>query len=185
MLLRPTQSARLTQPVAYIEPPLGLNIVRIHTLSAVYTITRRILEVSGSHVQDRSWDNFPNGTRFVSTLNFGNNSLDIARDMAVASVEYQKDKIDYFELGNEPTNYPSSRWNFSTDAYVAQWKNWTSQIDAAVNEAAGANVSAFPRGRWWASSATTDQTGLHVRPADIIPAGINSENQVAQYSIHS
>lgn len=105
--------------------------------------------------------------------------------MALASVQYQKDKIDYFELGNEPTNYPSSRWNFSTDAYVAQWKQWTSQIDAAVNEAVGANESAFPSERWWASSATTDQTGLHVRPADIIPAGINSDNQVAQYSIHS
>lgn len=101
--------------------------------------------------------------------------------MALASVQYQRDKIDYFELGNEPTNYPSSRWNFSTDAYVAQWKQWTSQIDAAVNEAVGANESSWPSERWWASSATTDQTGLHVRPADIIPAGINSENQVAQY----
>lgn len=121
----------------------------------------------------------------MSTLNFGNNSIDIAQGMALASVQYQKDKIDYFELGNEPTNYPSSRWNFSTDAYVAQWKQWTSQIDAAVNEAAGANESGWPSERWWASSATTDQTGLHVRPADIIPAGINSDNQVAQYSIHS
>lgn len=121
----------------------------------------------------------------MSTLNFGNNSIDIAQGLAVASVQYQKDKIDYFELGNEPTNYPSSRWNFSTDAYVAQWKQWTSQIDAAVNEVVGANESAFPSERWWASSATTDQTGLHVRPADIIPAGINSDNQVAQYSIHS
>lgn len=105
--------------------------------------------------------------------------------MAVASVQYQKDKVAYFELGNEPTNYPSSRWNYSTDAYVAQWKAWTSSIDAAVNEVVGSNESAFPSERWWASSATTDQTGLHVRPADIIPAGINSDNQVAQYSIHS
>lgn len=121
----------------------------------------------------------------MSTLNFGNNSIDIAQGMALASVQYQKDKIDYFELGNEPTNYPSSRWNFSTDAYVAQWKQWTSQIDAAVNKEVGANESAFPSERWWASSATTDQTGLHVRPADIIPAGINSDNQVSQYSIHS
>ena len=45
-----------------------------------------------------SWSNFPNGTKFVSTLNFGNNSLDIARDMAVASVMYQRDLVEYFEL---------------------------------------------------------------------------------------
>ncbi|KKY31934.1 putative glycoside hydrolase family 79 protein [Diaporthe ampelina] len=146
-----------------------------------FELLSRLVERGGQPI---SWDNFPNGTRFVSTLNFGNNSIDIAQDMALASVQYQKDKIDYFELGNEPTNYPSSRWNSSTDAYVAQWKQWASQIDAAVNEAVGANESAFPSERWWASSATTDQTGLHVRPADIIPAGINSDNQVAQYSIH-
>lgn len=48
-----------------------------------------------------SWSNFPKDTRFVSTLNFGNNSLAIARDMAVASVKYQSDLIKFFELGNE------------------------------------------------------------------------------------
>lgn len=47
-----------------------------------------------------SWSNFPNGTKFVSTLNFGNDSLEIARGMAVASVKYQGNKVEYFELGN-------------------------------------------------------------------------------------
>ena len=132
-----------------------------------------------------SWNNFPNGTKFVSTLNFGNDSLDIARDMAVASVMYQEDKIEYFELGNEPTNYPSTRWDNSTAAYVQQWKQWTGQIDTAVNQTLGANASHFGRERWWASSATTDKSGLNVRPADIIPAGVDAADQVAEYSIHS
>ncbi|KAK1574398.1 glycoside hydrolase family 79 protein [Colletotrichum navitas] len=129
-----------------------------------------------------SWDNFPNGTKFISTLNFGNESLDIAKGLAVASVNYQGDKIAYYELGNEPTNYKQSRWNFSTDAYVHEWKEYARGIDAAVN---ATGHSDLPSERWWASSATTDDSGLEVRPIALIPAGIDSEHQVGVYSIHS
>jgi len=131
-----------------------------------------------------SWSNFPNGTRFVSTLNFQNDSLDIALGLAVASVKYQPKLVEYFELGNEPTNYNTSRWDNSTAAYVAQWKDWTHSIDAAVNQTLGPNDT-LPGERWWASSATTDDSGLNVRPVDIIPAGVDSNDQVAEYSIHS
>lgn len=135
----------------------------------------------------QSWDNFPKGTKFTSTLNFGNDSLDIARDMAVASVKYQADKVDYFELGNEPNNYDSERWDNSTAAYVKQWKRWATAIDNAVNRAIGTSTANADIGksRWWASSSTTDDTSLNVRPVDVIPAGIDSRHQVAQYSIHS
>lgn len=135
----------------------------------------------------QSWDNFPEGTKFTSTLNFGNDSLDIARNMAVASVKYQAEKIDYFELGNEPNNYPSTRWNNSTAAYVRQWKKWVTAIDNAVNRAIGTSTAnkLFGNSRWWASSSTTDETALEIRPVDLIPAGIDSKGQVAQYSIHS
>ena len=138
----------------------------------------------------KSWSHFPNELKFVSTLNFGNDSLEIAQGLADASVQYQPDRIKYFELGNEPTNYPESRWNDSTAAYVAQWKNWTSAIDASVNQTlaqqhdqARANFGAEQR--WWASSATTDNSGLNVRPVDLIPAGIDSNDAVGEYSIHS
>ena len=124
----------------------------------------------------QAWDNFPQGTQFISTLNFGNNSFEIARDLAAASTQYQKDKIKDFELGNEPTNYDSSRWRNDTNAYVAQWKDWTGRIDQELGDA---------RDMWWASSATTDMSGLEVRPAALIPAGIDSADQVGQYSIHS
>ncbi|KDN61933.1 putative glycoside hydrolase family 79 protein [Colletotrichum sublineola] len=130
----------------------------------------------------RSWDNFPQDTKFISTLNFGNESLDIAKGLAVASVKYQGDKIAYFELGNEPTNYNPSRWNFSTAAYVREWKEYTSEIDASVNATGRFDL---PSERWWASSATTDNSGLEVRPDALIPAGIDSERQVGAYSIHS
>jgi len=132
----------------------------------------------------QSWDLFPASTKFVSTLNFGNNSLEIAEGLAVASVEYQSKRVLYFELGNEPTNYPAARWNDSTAAYVQQWKNWTHQIDLVVNQTSN-GTAAFPSRRWFASSATTDESGLNVRPADLIPAGIDSAGQVAEYSIHS
>jgi hypothetical protein len=133
----------------------------------------------------QSWSNFPPEIKFVSTLNFGNDSLQIAFDMARASEQYQSERISYFELGNEPTNYASSRWKGNTDAYVSQWRQWTQSIDSALNEERSfLGTNAFGYKKWWASSATTDQTGLHVRPADIIPAGIDSAYQVAQYSIH-
>jgi hypothetical protein len=123
------------------------------------------------------WNNFPEGTTFVSTLNFGNNSLDVARGLAVASFKLQRDKIAYYELGNEPTNYPASRWQRSTEAYVTQWRTFTGQIDKAVD--------GDSHRKWWASSATTDVTGMKVRPIDLIPAGVNATGQVGQYSIHS
>ncbi|KAK4196684.1 hypothetical protein QBC40DRAFT_286907 [Triangularia verruculosa] len=129
----------------------------------------------------RSWNNFPEGTSFVSTLNFGNNSVPIARDLALASYNLQKDKIVHYELGNEPTNYPTSRWQGSTKAYVDQWLSFVTQI----NNALGTNRTGHSSGKWWASSATTDITPLKVRPADLIPAGINNTGQVSQYSIHS
>ncbi|KAF2626058.1 glycoside hydrolase family 79 protein [Macroventuria anomochaeta] len=130
----------------------------------------------------KSSDNFPEGTEFVSTLNFGNESLDIAKGLAVTSVTYQGDKVAYFELGNEPTNYEESRWNRSTDAYMSEWKQYTHEIDAAVNASGDSNLTSQ---RWWASSATTDDFGLEVRPVTLIPAGVDSEDQVGIYSIHS
>ncbi|KAK3352660.1 hypothetical protein B0T25DRAFT_606651, partial [Lasiosphaeria hispida] len=132
----------------------------------------------------KGWNNFPNGTAFVSTLNFGNNSVGIAKDLAVASHQLQGDKIIYYELGNEPTNYPAARWQRSTQAYVDQWKSFTTQIGTAVS-GASRYVAFFGFGKWWASSATTDVTGLKVRPSDLIPAGVNSTGLVGQYSIHS
>lgn len=134
----------------------------------------------------KSWSNFPAGTKFVSTLNFQNNSYDIALDMALASVTYQRNKIAYFELGNEPTNYAYSRWNDSTIAYVNQWKSWTTGIDSAVNATlTPSEAKAIPEPRWLGSSATTDQSGMYVRPADIIPLGIDSNDQIGELSIHS
>jgi hypothetical protein len=124
----------------------------------------------------KSWSNFPQGVTFISTLNFGNNSLDIARDLALASIKYQGDRIRYFEVGNEPNHFPRSRWNYEPARYVAQWKEWAAAIDKATGRGAK---------QWWASSATTDNTALNVRPVDIIPLGVDNENQVGQFSLHS
>lgn len=131
-----------------------------------------------------SWSNFPDEVKFVSTLNFGNDSLKIARDLAVASAEHHAERIAFFELGNEPNHFPQSRWNYETQEYVDEWKNWTASIDQAVDEVTEASEG-LGQSRWWASSATTDDTSLNVRPVDVIPLGIDSELQVGQYSIHS
>jgi len=131
------------------------------------------------------WDNFPEGTTFVSTLNFGNNSEQIAIDLAVASHKYQAAKTAWYELGNEPTNYPAARFRGNTSFYVSEWKRWISAINAALPYDNYTERPSHGDGKWWASSATTDKTTLKVRPADLIPAGINSTGQVGQYSIHS
>jgi len=117
------------------EPSAGDPVRTMSATGGVYRTT-----VGPAYYQ--SWSNFPNGTTFLSTLNFQNDSLPIALDMAVASVKYQNALITSFELGNEPTNYASARWNQSTVAYINQWKNWTAQIDAAVNSAVGATAAA-------------------------------------------
>ncbi|KAM7195553.1 beta-glucuronidase [Naviculisporaceae sp. PSN 640] len=125
----------------------------------------------------RQWSNFPSGTKFTAPLNFGNASITIAIELARAAFSLQRDKILFYELGNEPTNYPSSRWRGSTEAYIAEWLRYTGNI--------GVSISSHSVGKWWASSATTDNTSLKVRPADLIPLGINRTGNVAQYSIHS
>ena len=130
-----------------------------------------------------SWNNFPEEVSFISTLNFGNESLPIAADLAAASVKYQGSRIKYLELGNEPNHFRSGRWNNDTQKYVNEWKNWTARIDQAVAEADEADRSEPLR--WWASSATTDITPLKVRPVDLISKGIDTEGQVGQFSIHS
>lgn len=128
-----------------------------------------------------SWSNFPPGVSFVSTLNFGNNSLQTAKDLALASIEYQSSLVRYFELGNEPNHFPESRWDYKTGNYVKQWKEWTREIDEAVMDTDAGSEDI----KWWASSATTDPSALKIRPVDLIPAGVDSEDQVGQFSIHS
>ncbi|KAK3062746.1 hypothetical protein LTS18_003443 [Coniosporium uncinatum] len=134
----------ITMDSMIFDPSAGDLVRTTNAAGGVYRTT-----VGPAYYQ--SWSNFPYGTKFVSTLNFGNNSLDVARDMAVAS----------------------------------QWKQWTAAIDLAVNQESSSAAKQYGNYRWWASSATTDVTGLNIRPADLIPAGIDSANRVAEYSIHS
>ncbi|KAF5622323.1 glycoside hydrolase family 79 [Fusarium sp. NRRL 52700] len=68
----------------------------------------------------KSWSNFPPSVSLISTLNFGSNKLDAARDLAVASVKYQADRVKYLDLGNEPNHYPKSRWNLNTANYAPE-----------------------------------------------------------------
>jgi hypothetical protein len=75
------------------DPSAGDPVRTTSSTGGVYRTT-----VGPAYYQ--SWDNFPEGTKFTSTLNFGNDSLKIARDLAVASVRYQRDKVEFFELGN-------------------------------------------------------------------------------------
>ncbi|KAF2227320.1 glycoside hydrolase family 79 protein [Elsinoe ampelina] len=168
----------ITMDSMIFSPSAGSPVRTTNANGGVYRTT-----VGPAYYQ--SWANFPKGTQFVSTLNFGNNSLDIARDLAVASVKYS-DSVPLFELGNEPTNYARARWNANTTNYVNQWLDWTRQIDSAVNTTLLSKPNhTLPSTRWFASSATTDKTALNVRPIDLIPAGIDRFHQVADYSIHS
>lgn len=138
----------------------------------------------------RSWSNLPNGTQVVSTLNLGNQSYEIARDLAIGSVKYaETGRILAFELGNEPNSYwePTGP-NAGTTGYVAEWKNWTTHIDSEVDSFLKANKTSdqVDHRRWWASSSTTDDTTVKLTPAAIIPAGIDTpQGNIEDYSIHN
>ncbi|KAK0615094.1 hypothetical protein B0T17DRAFT_646477 [Bombardia bombarda] len=137
---------------------------------------RPIVRTGGITMDSMTYN--PNLTLSAVRTENGKGGIYRTTGLAAAAYTHQRGKIAYYELGNEPTNYPTARWQGSTAAYVSQWRNFTSQIDISSTH----NAS---HGKWWASSATTDVTPLKVRPSDLIPAGINSTGQVGQYSIHS
>ncbi|ELU43710.1 hypothetical protein AG1IA_02261 [Rhizoctonia solani AG-1 IA] len=112
----------------------------------------------------KSFSNFAPSTKFIITLNLGNNTLNIARNQAKAAYQYLKpDQIWAFELGNEPGNYKETQRNLSTwgaDAYVKQWQDWTDAIDAAVP---------LKQPRWWGGSdGTTDDPNTIAIQTDLI-----------------
>lgn len=86
----------------------------------------------------------------------------------------------------QPNLYKNQPWGAGengTQAYVAQWLNWTSSIDRAVNAVPGVRKS-LPKRRWWVSSPTPLSTTPPLGPENIIPAGIDRNAQVAQYNPH-
>jgi hypothetical protein len=133
------------------------------------------------------WDKLPKGTQVVSTLNLGNLTYEVARDLALASLQYAPtERILGLELGNEPNSYWNTTGaNGGAQGYVNLWKNWTSMIDNEVNGYLGSKSASLPQRRWWASSATTDDTAVNLRPVSIIPDGVNSNGNIAEYSIHN
>ncbi|KAJ6597210.1 hypothetical protein DFH09DRAFT_904977 [Mycena vulgaris] len=127
---------------------------------------------------------FPPGTRFTVPLNFGNDSLAIARAEAEAAVRYVEDwedRIFALELGNEAGNYKATQRNLSTwgpAAYVAEWKNWTSAINAAL--------PAPLRARWWAGSdgITPAAATVALQTEDLIARGLDAPPVVREFSQH-
>ncbi|KAJ7685454.1 hypothetical protein DFH06DRAFT_1264692 [Mycena polygramma] len=131
-----------------------------------------------------SFTAFPRGTRFTVPLNFGNDSFAIASAQAAAAVHYvdkREERIFAFELGNEAGNYKATQRNLSTwgpGAYVAEWKNWTAMINAAL--------PAPLRTRWWAGSdgITPATVTVALQTEDLIARGIDDPPIVREFSQH-
>ncbi|KAK7037976.1 hypothetical protein R3P38DRAFT_2903724 [Favolaschia claudopus] len=132
----------------------------------------------------RSFDAFPKGTRFIVPLNFGNDSFEIAESQALAAVRYVEgweDKIWGFELGNEAGNYKATQRNLSTwgpAAYVAEWKNWTSSMNAKLPRPL--------RTKWWAGSdgITPAAVTVALQTEDLLARGIDKPPIVREFSQH-
>ncbi|KAJ6525730.1 hypothetical protein B0H19DRAFT_589203 [Mycena capillaripes] len=132
----------------------------------------------------QSFSAFPKGTRFTVPLNFGNDSFGIASEQAAAAVEYihnREERIWAFELGNEAGNYKATQRDLSTwgpAAYVVEWKNWTSAINAAL--------PAPLRARWWAGSdgITPAAVTVALQTEDLIARGIDDPPIVREFSQH-
>ncbi|KAJ7343161.1 hypothetical protein DFH08DRAFT_702361 [Mycena albidolilacea] len=134
----------------------------------------------------RSFGNFPEGTRVTVPLNFGNDSVEVARAQAAGAVRWVEgwaERVWAFELGNEAGNYKATQRNLSTwgpAAYVAEWKNWTSTINAVLPPPL--------RTRWWAGSdgITPAAVTVALQTEDLLARGIDDQTPpiVREFSQH-
>ncbi|EIM91232.1 uncharacterized protein STEHIDRAFT_48573 [Stereum hirsutum FP-91666 SS1] len=122
---------------------------------------------------------FPNTTKFVLSVNLGNDTISIARNQLAAGIEnIGWDRLRALELGNEPDHYPSgsrpSGWN-SAD-YTAQFLGWTSVLTR--------NLS-LPKGIWQAGSFADDPTSSALMTTvDIVQEGVATMGVIEVFSQH-
>lgn len=92
--------------------------------------------ISAAYYQ--SWANyFPNGTDFIYTLNFRDNSSAWANAVLEAKTVHGilGDKLKLFELGNEIDHWINKHWRapgWDVAEYIDQWHNVTDQILAST-----------------------------------------------------
>ncbi len=81
--------------------------------------------------------------------------------------------------------YPAGQNFVSATQYTEKWLSWTAAIDKAVNDAAKRKGLTFPTRRWLVASNTARGLNPALDPKDIIAAGIDRNQQVAEYSVHA
>ncbi|KAI0322577.1 hypothetical protein OF83DRAFT_651208 [Amylostereum chailletii] len=122
---------------------------------------------------------FPNTTNFVLSVNFGNNTIDIARNEFVAGIEYIGwDRIRSLELGNEADHYGggSRPSGWSSAGYTTEFLNWTATLTQ--------NLS-LPEHIFQAGSFAEDPTnGYDFTTVNIIKEGIDTTSVVKLFNQH-
>ncbi|EKM58316.1 glycoside hydrolase family 79 protein [Phanerochaete carnosa HHB-10118-sp] len=123
---------------------------------------------------------FPNSTKFVVTVNMGNDTILIARDEIAAAVEYIGwDRIRAIELGNEADHYAGSSRpsGWASSDYTAQFLGWTSVLSR--------NLS-LPPHIFQAGGFADDPTpSALMTTVDIINEGVDTTRVIELFAQHT
>ncbi|KAA1467457.1 hypothetical protein DENSPDRAFT_832510 [Dentipellis sp. KUC8613] len=121
---------------------------------------------------------FPNSSKFIVSVNLGNDTIKLARDEIAAAIQHLGwDRIRALELGNEPDHYAGGQrpaaW--SSSDYTAQFVGWTTVLMR--------NLS-LPKGIFQAGSFADDPPTGSMTTEDIINEGAGDTGAVEVYSQH-
>ncbi|TFY71156.1 hypothetical protein EVG20_g1847 [Dentipellis fragilis] len=121
---------------------------------------------------------FPSSSKFIVSVNLGNDTIKLARDEIAAAIQHLGwDRIRALELGNEPDHYAGGQrpaaW--SSSDYTAQFIGWTSVLTRNLT---------LPKGIFQAGSFADDPPTASMTTEEIIDEGAGDTGAVEVYSQH-
>ena len=148
-----------------------------------------ILSIGPSYFE--SYSTWP-GTRFSHGFNLGKNGT-VGRQTLLATAPLAckalgRDKLYYWELGNEPDLFKTSAQgvvrpaNWTEEDYVAEWKSGTMAAEREFRKACPELIG-FRRNRWMAPSFAGVNNSL--KPVTTWREGLDSAHNIALNSEHN
>ncbi|KIP07665.1 glycoside hydrolase family 79 protein [Phlebiopsis gigantea 11061_1 CR5-6] len=123
---------------------------------------------------------FPKSTKFVVTVNMGNNTISTARDEIAAAIEYIGwDRIRALELGNEADHWAggSRPSGWASSDYTAQFLGWTAVLSR--------NLS-LPPHIFQAGGFADDPTpSASMTTVDIVNEGVDTTGVIDVFAQHT
>ncbi|KAF2098602.1 glycoside hydrolase family 79 protein [Rhizodiscina lignyota] len=148
-----------------------------------------ILYIGPSYFE--SYETWP-GTRFSHGFNLGKNGT-VGRQTLLATAPLAckalgRDKLYYWELGNEPDLYKTSAQgvvrpaNWTEEDYIAEWKSGTNAAESVFRRVCP-ELTGYSRNRWLAPSFAGTSNSLN--DVTTWKDGLDSAHNIALDSIHN